>query len=83
LIAKEENLVNYHGLKWGSAEQLMNGYNAIDIDTLFKWSADYLKEYLKEKYNLYDVTKKQPCEDRYFTSNKRIKFIMRGNNNEV
>ena len=83
LIAHEDNLVNYHGLKWGSAEQLMNGYNAIDIDTLFKWSTDCLKEYLKEKYNLYDVTKKQPCEDRYFTSNKRIKFIMRGNNNEV
>lgn len=83
LIAHEDNLVNYHGLKWGSPEQLMNGYNAIDIDTLFKWSTDCLKEYLKEKYNLYDVTKKQPCEDRYFTSNKRIKFIMRGNNNEV
>ena len=83
LIAHEDNLVNYHGLKWGSPEQLMNGYNAIDIDTLCKWSIDCLKEYLKEKHNLYDVTKKQPCEDRYFTSNKRIKFIMRGNNNEV
>ena len=83
LIADKDNLVNYHGLKWGSPEQLMNGYNAIDIDTLCKWSIDCLKEYLKEKHNLYDVTKKQPCEDRYFTSNKRIKFIMRGNNNEV
>ena len=83
LIAKEENLVNYHGLKWGSAEQLTTGYNPIGADDILKWSTDCLKEYLKEKHNLYDVTKKQPCEDRYFTSNKRIKFIMRGNNNEV
>ena len=83
LIAKEENLVNYHGLKWGSAEQILSGYNPVDASKLLTWSTDCLKEYLKEKYNLYDVTKKQPCEDRYFTSNKRIKFIMRGNNNEV
>ena len=83
LIAKEENLVNYHGLKWGSAEQILSGYNPVDASKLLTWSTDCLKEYLKEKYNLYDVTKKQPCEDRYFTSTKRIKFIMRGNNNEV
>ena len=83
LIAKEENLVNYYGLKWGSAEQILSGYNPVDTSKLLTWSTDCLKEYLKEKYNLYDVTQKQPCEDRYFTSNKRIKFIMRGNNNEV
>ena len=83
LIAQNENLVDYNGIRWVSAENLMNGANAIGIDTLCKWSTDCLKEYLKEKYNLYDATKKQPCENRYFTSNKRIKFIMRGNNNEV
>ena len=55
--------------------------NITDLD--FDQVSTSLKEYLKEKYNLYDVTKKQPCENRYFTSNKRIKFIMRGNNNEV
>jgi hypothetical protein len=83
LIAKEENLVNYNGLRWGSAEQITAGYNPVGADDILKWSTNCLKEYLKEKYNLYDVTKKQPCEDRYFTSNKKIKFIMRGNNNEV
>ena len=82
-MAENENLVYYQGFKWSSAEQLVSGYNAIVASKLLTWSKDCLKEYLKEKYNLYDVSKKQPCEDRYFTSNKRIKFIMRGNNNEV
>ena len=69
LICSASNRLQYKGFHFNNPETLI---------TLI-W--DKYKEHLNEHYNNF-ITKKYPCEKKYFPSNKLLKISMRENDNE-
>ena len=70
------------GLICSASDRLKYKSYMFDIpETLINMIGQCYKDYLNEHYNNF-ITKKYPCEKKYFPSNKYLKIQMRENDNE-